>query len=86
MQPVNCRISPTDREYLDRVILTGEIASYGHSLRYLIQNHRKSKRLIANLKTENTRLREQVRLYGEGRLGQEAQPQDVGFSKTAEKD
>ena len=68
MLPIVCKVTLEQRGWLDKRITAGEFASYGHSLRYLIGYRRKTERVVANLKTENAQLREQVRLFENGRL------------------
>ena len=68
MQPIVCKVTPEQRNWLDKRISAGEFASYGHCLRYLIGYRRKTERVVANIKTENAQLRERISLYEEGRL------------------
>ena len=78
MLPITNKITLDQRDYLDRVIKSGEMASYGHSLRYLIQYHRKSKRVIAVLKADNARLKGMMEVIKGGQVGQETQFENVG--------
>ena len=61
MIPINVKISLEDRDYLDKRIKAREIASYGHSFRYLISYRRKTERVVAVLKKENAVLRYRVK-------------------------
>ena len=64
MQAINVKIYKEQRNWLDKEIDRGAIASYGHSMRFLIQYYRKTKRVVAVLKSENAVLRDRIKQSG----------------------
>ena len=57
MIPVNCKITMSDRNYIDGEIKKGRFASYGHCLRYYVHSDKVQKRELSKLRAENARLK-----------------------------
>jgi len=73
MIPITVKISLEDRDYIDRRIKAGEINSYGHCLRYLLNYRRKTERVVAVLKSENAVLRFKLKEFEENVFNSQAE-------------
>ena len=67
MLPVTCKITLEQRDYLDSEIKKGNLASYGHSLRFFMGWYKKYKRVLAKQSNDIAILRaDNERLKGNG--------------------
>jgi Arc/MetJ-type ribon-helix-helix transcriptional regulator len=65
---VTVRVDKRERAHIDTLIEQNVFASYGHSLRALLHYYTVHKKEIAQLRSENSRLRERISLYESGEL------------------
>jgi len=68
MMPITVKVTLQQREYLDKVIASGQCASYGHSFRFLLHFYKTNKRVIEKLKSDRARLLERLELFENGAL------------------
>lgn len=65
---VTVRVDKRERAHIDALIEKNIFASYGHCLRALLHYYTVHTKEIAQLRAENARLKERLRLVSEGKL------------------
>ncbi|MDP2973477.1 MAG: hypothetical protein Q8N60_00355 [Candidatus Diapherotrites archaeon] len=65
---VTVRVDKRERDHIDTLIDQNVFASYGHCLRALLHYYTVHKKEIAQIRAENTRLKERLKLVAEGKL------------------
>ena len=67
MRAITVKIEQSDMDYLDKKIVDGTFSSYGHCVRGLVREHRKTRATIGRLKHEKQRLMFKIE-HMEGKL------------------